>query len=44
MFRISGHFDGNTILCSNHSKEQPAHGVGELFNLPAKSIQGHALD
>ena len=24
MFRISGHFDGNTILCSNHSKEQHA--------------------
>ena len=28
MFRISDHFDGNTILCSNHSKEQ---GVGELL-------------
>ena len=43
MFRISGHFNGNTILCSNHSKEQHAHGVGEL-NVPAKSLQGHALD
>ena len=44
MFQISGHFDRNTILCSIHSKEQHAHGVGELFNLPAKSLQGHALD
>ena len=44
MFRISGHFDGNTILRSSHSKEQHAHGVGELVNLPAKSLQGYALD
>ena len=44
MFQITGHFDGNTILCSNHSKEQYAHGVGELFNLPAKSLKGYALD
>ena len=34
MFRISGHFDDNTILCSNHSEEQHTHGVGKLLTCP----------